>query len=81
MIATADEGGITNIDESATDNDFEFKSIVLGLNNNMKAPISSRLMVINQASSRMSQRKFDYLGQLQHLENSSQRLADGDKIS
>lgn len=32
MTATADEGGgITNIDESATDNDFEFKSFLQGL--------------------------------------------------
>lgn len=34
MTATCDEGGaITNQDESATDNDFEFKSLIFGLGN------------------------------------------------
>jgi hypothetical protein len=33
QMLTCDEGLITNIDESATDNDFEFKALLGGLNN------------------------------------------------
>lgn len=48
--ATGDEGGITNQEESATDNDFEFMSLLRGIGNKKPAPQARRSIICKKES-------------------------------